>query len=169
MQPRNDGGLSVRRRDFLQSWWRCGILAGYPVEGFTADLPPGRIALIILEGGLDGLAAVPAIGDPNLQKQRPGLVASNPLALNPFFALHPALSNFARLLMADQAAIVHATSFPYVRRSHFRGQNIVETGNPTPFASRTGWLGRAMDVAGIAGRALSLDTPLVIRGSDDHR
>lgn len=153
------------RRHFLKTAGAAAFLAGYPVHGFTANLPPGRIALIILEGGLDGLTAVPPVGDPNLVKQRRRLLASKPLALNPFFALHPSLSSFAKMLAADEAAIVHATAFPYTRRSHFEGQNIVETGIPTPFAAQTGWLGRAMDVAGIAGRALALDTPLVIRGA----
>lgn len=155
----------MERRHFLQLAGASAFLAGYPVHGFTAEPPPGRIALINLEGGLDGLTAVPAIGDPSLSKQRKGLLATQPLLLNPFFALHPALANFARLLLADEAAIVHATAFPYIRRSHFEGQNVVETGNPEPFAVQTGWLGRAMDLAGIAGRALALDTPLVIRGA----
>src|ERR1044071_420645 len=104
----------MERRHFLKVTGAAAFLAGYPVHGYTADLPPGRIALIILEGGLDGLTAVPAIGDPNLQKQRPGLIASAPLALNPFFALHPNLNAFARMLAADEAAIVHATAFPYI-------------------------------------------------------
>lgn len=153
------------RRHFLKTSGAAAFLAGYPVHGHTADLPPGRIALIVLEGGLDGLTAVPPIGDPSLERQRRGLIASNPLSLNPFFALHPSLKNFASLLSSDDAAIVHAAAFPYTRRSHFEGQNVVETGMPTPFSASTGWLGRAMDIAGIAGRAMAIDTPLVIRGA----
>jgi uncharacterized protein (DUF1501 family) len=155
----------MERRHFLKLGGAAAFLAGYPVHGYTADLPPGRIALIVLEGGLDGLTAVPPVGDTDLQKQRRNLVSDHPLSLNPFFALHPSLKNFARMLGKDEAAIVHATAFPYTRRSHFEGQNIVETGLPTPFSAQTGWLGRAMDLAGIAGRALALDTPLVIRGA----
>jgi uncharacterized protein (DUF1501 family) len=155
----------ICRRDFLRSMSASGFLAGYPVAGFTQDLPPGRIGLIILEGGLDGLAAVPPVGDPALVRQRAKLVANAPLELNPFFALHPRLRNFAEMLYLNEAAIIHATAFPYTRRSHFEGQNLVETGVTEPFSSPTGWLGRAMDLAGIAGRALSLDTPLVIRGA----
>jgi uncharacterized protein (DUF1501 family) len=155
----------MERRDFIKLGGAAAFLAGYPVHGFTAELPPGRIALVVLEGGLDGLAAVPAVGDPDLLKQRRNLIASNPLALNPFFALHPNLSNFAKMLLGNEAAIVHAAAFPYTSRSHFEGQNIVQSGILTPFASQTGWLGRAMDLAGIAGRALAIDTPLVIRGA----
>ena len=36
-------------------------------------------------------------------------------------------------MLADgDATIVHATSFPYVKRSHFEGQNIMESGNMVP-------------------------------------
>lgn len=144
------------------------FLAGYPVHGFTQDLPPGRIVVIILEGGMDGLAAVPPIGDPNLKKQRRNLIASSPLSMNPFFALHPSLKNYAGLLANNEATIIHSTAFPYTLRSHFEGQNIVQGGLKTPFSTTTGWLGRAMDEIGVTGRAMSLDSPLLIRGAVDY-
>ena len=34
-----------------------------------------------------------------------------------------------------------------------------------PFAYNTGWLGRAMDLSGVSGRSLSLETPLLVRGN----
>ena len=116
---------------------------------------------------MDGLTAVPAIGDPSLARQRRRLITSSPLKLNPFFSLHPNLQSFAGMLASDEAAIVHAAAFPYTARSHFEGQNIVESGVSVPFSSKTGWLGRTMDEAGIAGRAYALDTPLVIRGAKE--
>jgi len=155
----------VGRRDFLKATTATAFLAGYPIAGFTQDTPPGRICLIILEGGMDGLTCVAPIGDQNLLRARRDLLINRALELNPFFALHPSLKSFAEMLAGGEAAIVHATAFPYTRRSHFEGQNIVEAGVLTPFSSSTGWLGRAMDLAGIAGRSLSLDTPLVIRGA----
>ena len=155
------------RRHFLGSSAASVFLAGFPVQGFTRDLPNGNLVLIILEGGMDGLTAVPAIGDPSLFRQRRRLVASAPLKLNPFFSLHPNLANFGGMLVDDEAAIVHAAAFPYTARSHFEGQNIVESGVPVPFSTSTGWLGRAMDEAKIAGRAFALDTPLVIRGATE--
>ena len=157
------------RRNFLKlsTASASACLTGFPVHGLTQSLPQGRICLIILEGGLDGLAAVPAVGDPEFNPARSELYAQNALEINPFFALHPSLKSFAEMLFNGEAAIIHATAFPYTKRSHFEGQNLVETGLQVPFSSETGWLGRAMDLAGIAGRALSLDTPLVIRGTND--
>ena len=133
----------------------------------TADLPKGNIVVIILEGGMDGLAAVPPIGDPSLKKQRKKLLVNEPIALNPFFGLHPSLGGYAGMLADGDATIVHATNFPYVKRSHFEGQNVMESGNMLPFSDRTGWLGRALDFAGMPGRALSMDMPLIVRGSTE--
>ena len=157
----------MHRRHFLGSTAASVFFAGFPVTGYTKDLPYGNLVLIILEGGMDGLTAVPPIGDPSLVKQRKRLVTSAPLNLNPFFSLHPNLRNFAGMLANNEAAIVHAAAFPYTARSHFEGQNIVESGVPVPFSLKTGWLGRAMDEARIAGRAFALDTPLVIRGAKE--
>lgn len=158
----------MQRRHFLGLGAATAALAGMPIHGYTSDLPNGKIILIILEGGMDGLTAVPPIGDPSLMQQRRKLVASNPLKLNPFFCLHPKLANYAGMLAQGEAAIVHATSIPYVRRSHFEGQNLVESGIRQPFASKTGWLGRALDEARLAGRALAVNTPLVIRGAASY-
>ena len=142
-------------------------LSGFPVHGFTQDLPRGKVAVIILEGGLDGLAAVPPVGDPSLEKMRSNLVSSKPIRLNPFFALSPALGGFGKMLADGEATIIHATSFPYTKRSHFEGQNIVQSGDMRPFSTTTGWLGRALDEAKLPGRALSIDMPLIVRGRTD--
>jgi uncharacterized protein (DUF1501 family) len=154
----------MHRRNFLKTAGATLAFAGYPVHGFTQNAIDGRVVVIILEGGMDGLTAIPPIGDRDLFRQRKGLTASNPLEINPFFAVHPSLKNFSGMLARNEAAIAHATSMPYTNRSHFEGQNVIEAGYVEPFSSSTGWLGRAMDEAKIAGRAMALDTPLLIRG-----
>lgn len=155
----------MNRREFIGTATATGFLAGYPIPGYTADDVPGRILFIILEGGMDGLACVAPVGDDNLRKLRKSLIVQERLKVNPFFSLHPSMKSFAELLAADEAAIVHATAFPHNSRSHFESQNMLESGVMVPFSSDTGWLGRAMDIAGIAGRAMSLGTPLVLRGA----
>ncbi|SVA70844.1 uncharacterized protein METZ01_LOCUS123698, partial [marine metagenome] len=139
-----------------------------PIPGYTKDKPPGTISVIILEGGMDGLSAVPPFGDPNLMKLRRGVTPDNFLKLNSFFGLHPSLKTFSALLARNNASIVHATSFPYILRSHFEGQNFMEGGGLKPFAEQTGWLGRSLDLANLGGRALSLDLPLILRGNSDN-
>ena len=153
------------RRKFLASSAAL-TLAAYPthLSASARALPKGKIIVVILEGGMDGLAAVPATGDPFLRRARPSIELLDAIPLNSLFGLHPSLHGFAQLLAKGQAAIIHATALPYTLRSHFDGQNIGETGLESPFATETGWLGRAMDLASISGRALSLDLPLILRG-----
>src|SRR3954470_2853468 len=137
-----------------------------------------RLLTIVLRGALDGLAVVAPVGDPEWVKLRGDkalvLDGKTPaLALDSFFALNPAMPNLYRLYKADQAAIVHASATPYRERSHFDGQDVLESGLPKPGRSDTGWLKRAL--GGLApeapvtlkgGRAFALGpvTPLVVRG-----
>ena len=153
----------LSRRDFLKASGASLFLSGIPLPGFTSDNPPGNISVIILEGGMDGLTAVPPFGDPNLEKMRSSLIPEDYLKLNSFFGLHPSLKKLSSFMATNNASIVHATSFPYKKRSHFEGQNLVEGGGLSPFSEKTGWLGRSLELAKIPGRALSLDMPLILR------
>ena len=160
--------FNLTRREFLKVSGASLFLAGLPIPGYTQDKPPGTISVIILEGGMDGLTAVPPFGDPNLMKMRKNLTSTNFLKLNSFFGLHPSFQYFAGLMAKNNASIVHATNFPYVLRSHFEGQNLMQGGGLSPFSDKTGWLGRALDLANTPGRALSLDMPLILRGSNEN-
>ena len=68
---------------------------------------------------MDGLAAVPFIGDNTLVKVRPDINVNSQIKLNSDFALHPELRSFKRVWDDNQATIIHATSIPYTGRSHF--------------------------------------------------
>ena len=160
--------LNLTRREFLKASGASLFLAGIPLPGFTKDKPPGTISVILLEGGMDGLTAVPPFGDPNLSKMRRGLTPENYLKLNSFFGLHPSFKYFAGLMAKNNASIVHATNFPYTNRSHFEGQNSMQGGGLNPFSETSGWLGRALDLARTPGRSMSLDMPLVLRGMSEN-
>ncbi|BAT58944.1 hypothetical protein GJW-30_1_01472 [Variibacter gotjawalensis] len=137
-----------------------------------------RLLVIVLRGALDGLAAVAPVGDPDwialrgehalrLDTQTPALRLDN------FFALNPAMPNFHRLYQAGQATIVHAAATPYRERSHFDGQDILESGQMRAGAVDTGWLNRALAALEPGGRAnpggreafaVGPVTPLIARG-----
>ena len=156
--------ITVGRRNLLKAGAASFFLSGMPSMGFAKGKPPGSISVIILEGGMDGLATMPPIGDPELMRMRESISPENDLPLNDFFGLHPSLKFYAQLMASGHASAVHATAFPYTRRSHFEGQNFIEGGGLSPFSEKTGWLGRALDLANVAGRSLSLDMPLILRG-----
>jgi uncharacterized protein (DUF1501 family) len=136
-----------------------------------------RLLVIVLRGALDGLAAVAPVGDPDWASLRgdKGLALDGKtpaLPLNSFFALNPAMPNLHRLYKAGAATIVHAAATPYRERSHFDGQDVLESGLGKPGATDTGWLNRALfslQPAGRAGRgrdafAVGPIAPLVVRG-----
>jgi uncharacterized protein (DUF1501 family) len=137
-----------------------------------------RMLVIVLRGALDGLGAVAPVGDPNwigLRGDRAlcSTVGTLALPLDSFFALNPAMPNLHRLYRARQAAVVHATATSYRERSHFDGQDVLESGLARPGAIDTGWLNRALlalasdgRVDPRGGRAIGVGpvTPLVVRG-----
>jgi uncharacterized protein (DUF1501 family) len=137
-----------------------------------------RLLTIVLRGALDGLAAVAPVGDPDWIALRGDKAltldgATKGLPLDPFFALNPAMPNLHRLYTSGVATIVHAVATPYRERSHFDGQDVLESGVLRPGASETGWLNRALATlapeaqAGSASRdafAVGPMTPLVVRG-----
>jgi len=137
-----------------------------------------RLLTIVLRGGLDGLAVVVPVGDPDWTKLRSekSLTADGQtpaLPLDGFFALNPAMPNLHRLYQVGQATIVHAVATPYRERSHFDGQDMLESGLPKPSAADTGWLNRALGALEPGARvdphtrqafAVGPITPLVVRG-----
>lgn len=143
---------------------RLSFAAPRPGLGGSAG---GRVVWILLRGGLDGLWAVPAPGDPNFVEARGalGTYAQAPLKLDTTFALHPALTATHALFTARQLAVVHAVSSPYRERSHFDAQQVLESGGTRPFALDTGWLGRAVQRATRRAVALAPAAPLSLRGA----
>lgn len=137
-----------------------------------------RFLLIVLRGALDGLATVAPVGDPDWVRLRGDAAltlggAAPGLALDGFFALNPAMPNLHRLYKAKQATIVHAAATPYRERSHFDGQDVLESGLARPGQTDSGWLNRALatltadePVAAQARATFAIGpvTPLVVRG-----
>ena len=137
-----------------------------------------RFLAIILRGALDGLAAVAPVGDPDWIALRGDNALTfegkaPPLKLDSFFALNAAMPNLHRMFQANEAIVVHACATPYRERSHFDGQDLLESGLPKPAVSDSGWLNRALAGLAPGGRvdpkgskvfAVGPVTPLVVRG-----
>jgi uncharacterized protein (DUF1501 family) len=138
-----------------------------------------RFLAIILRGALDGLATVAPVGDPDWVALRGdnALTPSSkapPLKLDDFFALNPAMPNLHKMFQANEAIIVHACATPYRERSHFDGQDLLESGLPKVSPSDSGWLNRALATLAPGGRvdpkgarvfAVGPVTPLIARGA----
>jgi uncharacterized protein (DUF1501 family) len=137
-----------------------------------------RFLTIVLRGALDGLATVAPVGDPDWVSLRGDSALTldgktSALKLDDFFALNPAMPNLHRMFKANEAIVVHAAATPYRERSHFDGQDVLESGVEKPGVTYTGWLNRLLvglapgdRVSSNGGRAFAVGpvTPLVVRG-----
>jgi uncharacterized protein (DUF1501 family) len=166
---------SPSRRALLGSAAGCFAWAFMPKWAQAAGARDCRLITIILRGALDGLSAVAPVGDPDYAGLHGALALSTTgayaaLPLDGFFALNPAMPAFAKLYSAGEAAIVHATATGYRERSHFDGQDVLESGQPVPGLTQSGWLNRALlalpQGEPVVARGLAVGSigPLVIRG-----
>lgn len=163
--------LSITRRAALKALGGLAAVAGLP--GLALGEAPGerRLVFVFLRGGLDGLSAVPAYGDPDFRARRGELAIAAPgepggaLRLDDFFGLSPYLPEMYKLYQARELAALHAIATPYRERSHFDGQNLLENGTAKPFGREAGWLNVALAGRfGTGGLALGPNVPLVLRG-----
>ena len=165
------------RRELLLASGTLFAWAHMPRLAYAESRDP-RFLAIILRGALDGLATVAPVGDPDWVSLRGEdaltLDGKTPaLKLDDFFALNPAMPNLHGMFQAGEAIIVHACATPYRERSHFDGQDLLESGLPKPGPSDTGWLNRALSALQAGGRvdpkggrvfAVGPVTPLIARG-----
>jgi uncharacterized protein (DUF1501 family) len=150
--------------------------AHIPKYAYASGRDP-RLVVIVLRGALDGLAAVPPVGDPGYAGLREKLAIGTPgldavLQLDSMFSLNGAMPGLHALYQAKELLVVHATATPYRERSHFDGQDVLEAGVMAPRTLRTGWLNRAAaalpagePIARQGGLATSPTVPLILRGS----
>ena len=165
------------RRTMLATGGALFGSAFIPRVASAAGARDPRLVVVVLHGALDGLAAVGPIGDPDyvglhgpLAMRRDGPNAAIPL--DGFFALNPGMPNFGRLFRARQGLVVHATATNYRERSHFDGQDVLESGMPGPGFTESGWLNRAIaalprgeKVTRGEGLAIGAATPIILRGA----
>jgi len=164
------------RREMLQLFGATAALGGLPrlaLAAPQAELRGGerRLVFVFLRGGMDGLSAVPAYGDPQFAARRGILAIGAPgspggaLDLDGHFGLSPHLAEMHKLYAARELAVLHAAASPYRERSHFDGQNLLENGTAKPFGRESGWLNAALAArARVGGVALGQSIPLVLRG-----
>ncbi|HHQ14817.1 MAG TPA: DUF1501 domain-containing protein [Chromatiales bacterium] len=162
------------RRRFISTLGHGVLLAACPGLSFARADTDSRLVLVILRGGLDGLAAVPPYADPGYAPARGSLVLPAPgssasvLDLDGFFGLHPSLPKLHQRYRNGELAVLHAVATPYRERSHFDAQDVLENGMTAAGARRDGWLNRALaqlsPASSDAGIALGTTVPLSLRG-----
>jgi uncharacterized protein (DUF1501 family) len=163
------------RRRFLSSGLMigCSAAASPLLTPIAFAQAPGdaRLVVIILRGALDGLDAIPPLGDPAYAGLRPTLSREPVTQVADFWGLHDSLSPLLPLWQSQEFGAVHAVSTPYRdRRSHFDGQDILEAGTQdiggTPQGD--GWLNRMLTaVPGVTAEtawAIGTEQLLILSG-----
>lgn len=158
------------RRTFLGAGAAGAILlAAAPHLALAQAATNRRFVFIIQRGAADGLSTLAPTGDPDFARVRGAFAedVSSGQRLGDFFTLHPALVEIGRLYASGHALFAHAVASPYRERSHFDGQNVLETGGRVAYVLRDGWMNRLL---GLLPRdearaiAVSATVPMVLRG-----
>ncbi len=174
--------IALSRRGLLGGAASLSLWGFLPKSAFAGTRDP-RLLTVILRGGLDGLALASPAGDPDLVRLRgrSAVTAAGEgagLPLDGFFVLNPAMPFLHGLYQRREALVVHAVATPYRERSHFDGQDVLESGLAGVGRADDGWLNRALSKLETSGKAnpraltnaqkglaMGAVVPLVMRGS----
>jgi len=161
----------LSRRFFLSAGGAAVAALSMPRMAFARANTSRRFVFIIQRGAADGLSILGPTGDPLHAGLRDSFDQGlqNGTKLGSFFTLHPALAETAKMYAASQALFVHAVASPYRDRSHFDGQNVLETGGSAAYQLKDGWLNRLLSLlpAGdTKALALSDTVPMALRGNN---
>jgi uncharacterized protein (DUF1501 family) len=149
-----------------------GGLSGLPRAAVASMPGDRRFVFIVLRGAMDGLAAVPPVGDKHYAERRGTLAMASEQCgkLDGFFALHPSLAPVLPYWGKGELTIVHAAGNGYHTRSHFDAQDLMESGFAVKTGLNDGWLNRALGLVQTKsdkrlGLAVGGAVPLVLRGA----
>ena len=173
----SDAILCPDRRRFLIGASSLAAALMAPRLASAAGSRDPRLVVVILRGALDGLSAVPPVGDPSYEALRPDIAlkladgGGAALPLEGPFALNGSLKRFHELYRANQGTVIHATATGYRERSHFDGQDALENGTSVASGADTGWLNRAVSaipgttaVKPVGALGIGATVPLILRG-----
>jgi uncharacterized protein (DUF1501 family) len=123
-----------------------------PTMAFAAT--PGAADLLVvvtLSGGADGLTLVPPLHDPGYAAARPDVAvrASQAIALDRSFGLHPGLRPLLPYWQRKQLAVVHAVGDSDGTRSHFEATDAMDRGVNLGTGVSTGWIDRVLTERGL--------------------
>ena len=167
---------SLSRRAMLVGSGAMFAWAYRPRLASAAGTRDPRLIVIVLRGALDGLATVAPVSDPATSVSHGqialSLTAEHPaIALDSFFALHPAMPVFARQYRQGNAAVVHATATGYRAASRIStARDVFQSGHAGPGVVQSGWLNRAIGALPRGerivprGLAIGPTTALIMRG-----
>ncbi|MFT6780078.1 MAG: hypothetical protein ACJAV1_004027, partial [Paraglaciecola sp.] len=170
----NDCSSALSRRKFIKMTSASLAVLSFPTgsvfaaESLKTNKNSPKIVWVVLRGALDSLHTVIPTFDQQYKKLRPKLSSSFKaplLLLEKGFALHPSLINLHQWYQEKMMLPIVAVSSGYAKRSHFDGQDFLESGKGE-IDQDSGWLARAIDIKNKKALAISRSTPISLRSSD---
>jgi len=162
----------LNRRRFIERSAACLALPVFNAFGLESQTPvPGRLIVLFLRGGLDGLFALSPVSDPRLLEVRPSLaqtVLNKGLPLGTTgFSAHPSAQVFADLFAAKELSFAPCAGTVDTSRSHFQAQDVFELGNGSA-QGRSGFMARAGSALRNGSGAISFtrEIPLCFQGGE---
>jgi len=164
-------GMASTRREILKGG--AATIGGAALSRvvFARAETEQRFVLLILRGGMDGLSALAPVGDPDFVRERRAFaeIVGGARPLDGFFALHPALAPLERHWRNGHMTPIHALATSHRGRSHFEGQDVLESGVVAPNSASTGWVNRLAGLLPGSGDrlpaiALGASVPYALRG-----
>ncbi|MEM9310677.1 MAG: DUF1501 domain-containing protein [Pseudomonadota bacterium] len=166
-----DLNAKLRRRSLLAGSLAIGTTSlAAPHIAFAQGTGSKNLLFVLLRGAMDGLAMLAPTDDAHFEALRAAALPDYEGAakLAGTFALHPAFEEVGASYAAGDALFVHATATSYRERSHFDGQDLLESGAASPNTMRDGWLNRLVALMSDreTPRALAIapTMPLALRG-----
>jgi uncharacterized protein (DUF1501 family) len=135
----------LTRRSFVRiAAAGAGAMLVAPQMVFARAATDRRFVFVIQRGAADGLNIVVPYAEPAYASLRGALAVDTSAStkLDGTFALHPSLVQIGQMYGRREALFVHAVASPYRDRSHFDGQNVLETGGSSAYQVKDGWLNR---------------------------
>lgn len=133
------------------------------------------VVFIQLNGGNDGLNTFIPFENELYYTLRPKIALSKNEVLGKHkgMAFHPALKDFATMQQNGHLAVIQNVGYPEPNRSHFRSQEIWQTGSDSNKYMNEGWLGRYLDLQckehnPIAGMNLDNIDNLALKGIEPN-
>ena len=162
--------MILNRRTLLGASAGALGAAALPKVAFAANgSGKKRLVFVLQRGAADGLGIVAPVGDPDYARLRGALAEDYADAprVGGLFALHPSLEKSAEMFTNGEMMAVHAVASHYRDRSHFDGQNVLESGGTRPYQRKDGWLNRLVGLipdTDASGIAISQTIPLALQG-----
>lgn len=149
--------MTINRRDFLKNS-AMGVTVSFLAPSVfsetlfgQATTSPKTLVVLQLAGGNDTVNTFIPYGDAQYRAMRPALaIADNTiLKIDNRMGLHPSLAKLAPLYESGKFTFVNNVGFATLDRSHFRCQDVWQTGDDSYGQSQRGvlgWVGRYADI-----------------------